>query len=75
MNNRKLYSKVSSPVFLAHSENDHVIPYQNKLILKSLLKDNVVGEKTYNNSYHIIPLDNDRHDLFETAKTFIRQHQ
>ncbi|ETK36245.1 esterase [Microbispora sp. ATCC PTA-5024] len=65
--------KVTQPVLVFHSRDDHVVKPASVTFLKSRMGDNLeVRELT--DSYHVATLDNDAPRIFEGSLEFIRSH-
>lgn len=69
---RPLYKNVTCSVLLTHSEKDHVIAYENMEAIKSRLASEQIETESYQDSYHIIPLDKDRFALFKRIEAFLK---
>ena len=71
---KTIYKSISCPVLLTHSSNDHVIPYKNMAILQKKIASKHIEIESYHESYHIIPLDKDRFDLFKRIDAFLKKN-
>lgn len=64
---------VKAPLLLCHSKNDHVIRYHNMESIQKRVSSNHIEMETYTRSFHIIPLDYDRQDLYRRSKHYFDQ--
>ncbi|MDD3626467.1 MAG: alpha/beta hydrolase [bacterium] len=71
---RENLSSVKVPVRLFYSENDHIVPKINRKIALNELGSQDKKLKVYQNSYHVLTLDNDAPELFRDIEEFINQY-
>lgn len=66
-------SKISQPVLLFHSANDHVVePVNSEMVLQGI-KSADKTEVVMQDSYHVATLDHDAERIFEGSVEFIRR--
>jgi carboxylesterase len=65
--------KISQPVLLFHSANDHVVePVNSQLVLDGITSSDVT-EVVLPDSYHVATLDYDAQTIFEGSTAFVRR--
>lgn len=64
---------VTQPLLLVRSTQDHVIPASSSALVLSRVSSTDVTEVVVEDSYHVIPLDNDAERLFEESVAFIER--
>jgi carboxylesterase len=66
--------KVTAPVLLFRSVEDHVVePLSAQLIVQRVSSRDII-ERVLDNSYHVATLDNDAESIFDESAEFIRKH-
>ncbi len=65
--------KVTQPVLMFLSSEDHVVDVSSARLLRSALSSRDVTERVLENSYHVATLDNDAPIIFEESAQFIRR--
>jgi carboxylesterase len=65
--------KVTQPVLMFLSAEDHVVDLSSSDLLRSRLSSRDVTERVLENSYHVATLDNDAPTIFEESAQFIRR--
>jgi carboxylesterase len=65
--------KVTQPVLMFLSSQDHVVDVSSAALLRSRLSSRDVTERVLENSYHVATLDNDAPTIFEESAQFIRR--
>ncbi|MEV7968598.1 alpha/beta fold hydrolase [Sphaerisporangium sp. NPDC088356] len=65
--------RVTQPVLVYHSPEDHVVKPASVELLRQALGDNLTVRECAN-SYHVATLDNDAPEIFEGSLDFIRAH-
>jgi carboxylesterase len=65
--------KVTQPVLVFHSPDDHVVKPASVAFLRSRMGDNL-EVRELSDSYHVATLDNDAPLIFEGSLDFIRSH-
>ena len=71
---KERYASISCPVALAHGRHDHVIPNSNMKRLQHEIGSSVKDIQYFENSYHILPLDRDRVDVFNWCADVMMTH-
>ncbi len=66
-------AKVTQPVLLFRSREDHVVDPSSARIIASRVSSTDVTERILENSYHVATLDNDAPIIFEESAHFIRR--
>ena len=70
---RKNLSKITVPVLLFHSAEDHTLPVSNTEIVMAGLGSVNKERIELVNSYHVATLDNDQELIFQKSLTFIEE--
>lgn len=70
---RSMLSKVTCPVLLFHSVEDHVLPVSNTEIIMNELGTKDKTRFELSNSYHVATLDYDAPTIFENSRLFIEE--
>ena len=70
---RRDLPKVTQPILLFRSAEDHVVDPSSARIIASQVSSRDVQERILENSYHVATLDNDAPSIFEESVKFIRQ--
>ncbi|MGZ4436318.1 MAG: alpha/beta hydrolase [Nocardioidaceae bacterium] len=65
--------KVTQPILLFRSAEDHVVDPSSARIIASSVSSREVTERILENSYHVATLDNDAPAIFEESAAFIRR--
>jgi carboxylesterase len=65
--------KVTQPLLLFRSVEDHVVDPSSAQIITSTVSSRDVTERMLENSYHVATLDNDAPTIFEESATFVRR--
>jgi carboxylesterase len=71
---RENLPKVTVPVLLFRSVEDHVVAPLSAEIILQRVRSRDVSERVLDNSYHVATLDNDAHTLFTESAEFVRKH-
>ncbi len=64
-------SRVTQPLLLLRSTEDHVVPASNSALVLSRVGSQDVTEVLLEDSYHVATLDNDADKIFSTSAAFI----
>ena len=64
--------KVTCPTYLMHSKNDHTIEHENMEIISNSVSSSNIKTKTFEKSYHILPLDLERDIVYSESLNFIK---
>jgi carboxylesterase len=67
-------AKVTQPLLLLHSADDHVVPPVNSAIVYAGIKSADKREVVLTDSYHVATLDHDAERIFDESDEFIRSH-
>ncbi|HZJ06834.1 MAG TPA: alpha/beta fold hydrolase [Nocardioidaceae bacterium] len=70
---RRDLPKVTQPILLFRSAEDHVVDPSSARIIASKVSSRDVQERILQNSYHVATLDNDAPAIFEESVEFIRR--
>ena len=65
--------RITMPLFVAHSLQDHTIPFQNVAYLLRRVKSQYIEKMILHESYHVLTVDHDRERLFARIHDFIRK--
>ena len=65
--------KVTQPVLMFRSTEDHVVDPSSARIITSAISSRDLTERMLENSYHVATLDNDAPIIFEESAQFIRR--
>jgi len=65
--------KVTQPILLFRSAEDHVVDPSSARIIRSTVSSRDVRERILENSYHVATLDNDAPVIFEESLEFVRR--
>jgi carboxylesterase len=65
--------RVTQPVLLFHSREDHIVEPVNSEIILSRISSSDVREVVLENSYHVATLDNDAELIFSGSLAFVRR--
>lgn len=71
---RKTLPRVTVPVQLFHSAEDHTLPVSNTEIILREINSLEKNRIELVNSYHVAPLDYDAEIIFENSRIFIESH-
>ena len=71
---RKNLGRITIPVQLFHSVEDHTLPVSNTEIIMAGLSSSVKSRIELVNSYHVATLDYDQELIFQNSLTFINEH-
>ncbi len=71
---RSELGKVTQPVLIYKSREDHVVGPASLAALRSALPESRLTVRTCDNSYHVATLDNDAPAIFEGSLEFVRAH-
>jgi carboxylesterase len=66
-------AKITAPVLLLHSAEDHVVEPSNSAWVLANLTSSDVTEVVLENSYHVATLDNDAELIFEKSAEFVNR--
>jgi carboxylesterase len=66
-------AKVTQPLLLFRSPEDHVVPPSSGRVLLSTVSSTDVEERLCENSYHVATLDNDAEAIFAGSVEFVRR--
>ena len=67
-------AKVTAPVLVFRSVEDHVVEPLSAQIITQRVSSRDVTERVLDNSYHVATLDNDAESIFTESAEFIRKH-
>lgn len=67
-------ARVTQPILLFRSENDHVVDPSSARLLHQLVASAQITERTLDRSFHVATLDYDAEDIFRESVDFIRRH-
>jgi carboxylesterase len=70
---RRDLPRVTAPILLFRSREDHVVDPSSARIITSQVSSRDVSERILENSYHVATLDNDAPTIFEESAEFIRR--
>lgn len=70
---RRDLPKVTQPILVFRSDEDHVVDPSSGRIIMSQVSSRDVTERILENSYHVATLDNDAPAIFEESAEFIRR--
>ena len=70
---REELPKVTAPVLLFRSAEDHVVDPSSARIILGTVSSRDVTETVLQNSYHVATLDNDAPQIFEESADFVRR--
>lgn len=65
--------RITMPLFVAHSRQDHTIPFHNVAYLLRRVKSRYLEKMILHESYHVLTVDHDRERLFARIHEFIRK--
>jgi carboxylesterase len=65
--------KITQPILLFRSAEDHVVDPSSARIIASQVSSRDVTERILQNSYHVATLDNDAPVIFEESAQFVRR--
>jgi carboxylesterase len=65
--------KVTAPLLLFRSAEDHVVDPSSARIILDTVSSRDTAERVLANSYHVATLDNDAPQIFEESATFDRR--
>ncbi|MDN5893629.1 MAG: alpha/beta fold hydrolase [Nocardioides sp.] len=68
---RKDLPKVTAPVRIFRSAEDHVVDPSSARLIKASVSSREVSETILENSYHVATIDNDAETIFEESREFI----
>ena len=63
---------VHVPLFLIHSRQDHVVPYENMNYIFNHVSSKMKQTLTVENSFHIISVDYDKEMIFQAIEKFVK---
>jgi carboxylesterase len=66
--------KVTTPVIVFHSAEDHVVEPVNSQVLLDGVSSSDTTEVVLHDSYHVATLDNDAPTIFQRSVDWIRAH-
>ena len=67
-------AKVTQPMLLLHSAEDHVVPPVNSAIVYAGVGSRDKREVVLTDSYHVATLDHDAEKIFDESVAFIKSH-
>jgi carboxylesterase len=70
---RRDLAKVTVPVLLLHSREDHIVEPVNSQIVLDGISSTDVTEIWLENSYHVATMDNDAEEIFTSSVEFIEK--
>jgi carboxylesterase len=70
---RKLLPKITEPVLLFHSAEDHVLPVSNTEIIMDEISSESKVRFELTNSYHVATLDYDAEIIYENSRLFVER--
>ncbi len=65
--------RVTMPLFVAHSRQDHTVPVKNVDYLLARIKSNYVEKMIVQDSYHVLTVDHDHAAIFDRIFDFIKR--
>jgi len=65
--------KVTQPILIYRSADDHVVEPDSSALLREKVTSNDVREVILEDSYHVATLDNDAPTIFEGSVEFVRR--
>jgi carboxylesterase len=71
---RPLLPKVTVPMQLFHSVDDHTLPVSNTEIIMKGIGSKIKQRIELTNSYHVATIDYDAEIIFENSRIFIETH-
>ena len=66
-------AKVTQPILIFRSADDHVVEPDSTALLKARVSSTDVREVVLEDSYHVATLDNDAPAIFEGSVEFVRR--
>lgn len=67
-------TKARSPILVFKSRTDHVVDSRSIEILRQRVPGGLLEERIVENSYHVVPLDNDALTVFEASIDWLNHH-
>ncbi|MEK7727285.1 MAG: alpha/beta fold hydrolase [candidate division KSB1 bacterium] len=64
--------RITMPLFVAHSRQDHTVPVENVAFLLSRINSTYVEKMIVQDSYHVLTVDHDRERIFARIHDFIK---
>jgi carboxylesterase len=71
---RPLLPKVTVPMQLFHSVDDHTLPVSNTEIIMKGVGSKIKQRIELTNSYHVATIDYDAEFIYENSRVFIETH-
>lgn len=68
---RRELPRITMPLFVAHSRQDHTIPLKNVDYLLRQVKSKYLEKMIVHDSYHVLTVDRDRYNIFARISAFI----
>ncbi len=68
---RRELSRITMPLFVAHSSQDHTIPLRNVDYLLQRVRSTYIEKMIVHDSYHVLTVDRDRERIFARICDFI----
>lgn len=65
---------VTAPMLIMHSKNDHTVHPSNANLIHDSVGSNTKEIVWFDRSYHVLPLDFDRDEVFDRTYKFIKEH-
>ncbi|MGI8706709.1 MAG: alpha/beta hydrolase [Actinomycetota bacterium] len=65
---------VTAPLLIMHSKNDHTVHPSNANLIHDSAGSEIKDIVWFDRSYHVLPLDFDREEVFDRTHKFIKEH-
>jgi carboxylesterase len=65
---------VTAPMLIMHSKNDHTVHPSNANLIHDSVSSSTKEIVWFDRSYHVLPLDFDREEVFDRTYNFIKEH-
>jgi len=65
---------VTAPMLIMHSKNDHTVHPSNANLIHDSVGSSIKEIVWFDRSYHVLPLDFDRDEVFDRTYKFIKEH-
>ena len=71
---RTALPSVTAPILIMHSKNDHTVHPSNANLIHDSVSSSAKEIVWFDRSYHVLPLDFDREEVFDRTYNFIKEH-
>jgi carboxylesterase len=71
---RTALPSVTAPILIMHSKNDHTVHPSNANLIHDSVSSSTKEIVWFDRSYHVLPLDFDREEVFDRTYNFIKEH-